>query len=316
MHPRVSIILTVYKRTDLLLFALQSVLAQTFTDYEVLIADDSGERIAEKVCAPFVDGKRVLYRPNATTQGIALSLRSAIDQARGTYISVLNDDDTWEPEFLAKLVGALDENPARVLAFSDHWIMDDEGKLDTAETDTNTARYGRAALREGDVPDPPTLVLVHNGIPLAMASVFRKDALPSSLLPAEVSGAYDLWISCVLASHRRPFFYTPQRLTRYRVHSRMETARRSHDRTANLVFLFSEVVGRDWFPEHQPYLKARLGAALFHLGRDKLYFNRTNEARACFHRALSVHPNWRPAVASGMSYLPKFVRTRLKLSGA
>lgn len=315
MSPRVTVVLTVYKRTDLLRFAIESALAQTFTDFEILIADDSGAQMAKEVCQPYAKDPRVIYAPNSETIGIARSLRDAIERARGDYIAVLNDDDVWEPDFLQTLVPALEADSKRVLAFSDHWIMDDSGNLDTKETDINTERYGRAALKEGDVPDPASLVLIQNGVPLAMAAVFRKSALDLKLLTPDVAGAYDLWISCVLASTRGSFYYSPKRLTRYRVHSRMETARRSHDRTANLVYIFSQMVARQWFPEHHEYLKARLGAALFHLGRDKLYFNRLQEARKCFRDSISHRRDWRPAVASGLSYLPKFMRKRMKVSG-
>jgi glycosyltransferase involved in cell wall biosynthesis len=316
MDPRVTIILTVYQRTDLLRFALESALAQTYQNFEIIIADDSGSESAKEVCQPYVDGKRVHYRPNPTTLGIALSLRAAIGQARGTYLAVLNDDDVWGPEFLSTLVPALEADPRCVLGFSDHWIMDDNGELDVTETDINTARYGRATLPEGIVLDAATLVLIHNGVPLAMAALFRKDALDLSLLTPDVAGAYDLWISCVLASLGRPFFYTPKRLTRYRVHSRMETGRRSHDRSANLVYIFSQTLERRWFPQLESYLRSRLGAALFHLGRDKLYFNRLREARSCFSGSLANHRDWRPAIASGLSFLPRFMRQRLKVSGA
>lgn len=316
MEPRVTIILTVYKRTEYLRPALDGAFAQTYPNFEVVVADDSGEGIAREICEAYNDRGPLRYHANPKTLGIALSLRAAIGRAQGKYLAILNDDDVWEPQFLATLIPALEENPDRVLAFSDHWIINESGEIDRAETDANTVRYGRAALTEGNIPDPPALVLLENGVPLAMASVFRKDSLDVSLLTSDVAGAYDLWISSILASLRRPFYYSPQRLTQYRIHSRMETARRSHDRSANLVYIFSQLVERGWFPEHQEYLKGRLGAALFHLGRDKLYFHRIDEARSCFRGSLLHHRDWRPAVASGLSYLPRFMRTKLKVSGS
>ena len=82
MTPRVSIILTVYKRTNYLPEALNSVLAQSYRDFEILVADDSGTASSREIVSACTD-PRVRYLPNQTTLGIARSLVRAADQARG-----------------------------------------------------------------------------------------------------------------------------------------------------------------------------------------------------------------------------------------
>ena len=310
MKPEVSVIISVYRRLDFLAQALQSALAQTFTAREIIVADDSGTGAARTICQPLIETGKITYRANPQRLGIARSLRAAIEAAQGEFISFLNDDDVWEPEFLAALVPPLRADPNRALAFSDHWIMMEDGSIDGSETEANTRRYGRASLPEGDVADPARLVFVDNGVPLAMAAVFRKDAVDLSLLTAEVSGAYDFWISCLLAASGRKFDYVPKRLTRYRVHPQSETGRRSADRSENQVYIFTEILKRNWFPEMKTDLRARLANAHFRVGRDQLAFDRVREARASFLKSFRTKPAWRPILAAFLSLLPRSLRAR------
>ena len=89
----VSVILTVYKRTEYLAEALRSALNQFFPDFEIIVADDSGTAAAREIVANFGDGGRVKYLSNPTTLGVARSLVRAVGEARGRYIAILNDDD-------------------------------------------------------------------------------------------------------------------------------------------------------------------------------------------------------------------------------
>lgn len=310
MKPEVTVIVTVHKRTDFLSQAVESALAQTFPAREIIVADDSGNAAASAPCESWVGAGQVRYRANPKTLGIARSLRAAIEDAQGEFISVLNDDDIWEPNFLASLVPPLRADAKRALAFSDHWIMSESGVIDHAETEANTRRYGRSSLSEGDVPNPAHFVLIENGVPLAMAALFRKDAIDLSLLTPDVSGAYDFWISCLLAASGKKFYYVPQRLTRYRIHPESETGRRAPDKSENQIYIFSQLLEHNWFPEMKRYLQSRLAGALFRLGRDRLFFDRVREARAYFMESFRIRPDWRPVLATLLSYFPGFLRRR------
>jgi glycosyltransferase involved in cell wall biosynthesis len=314
MSPLVSILVTVYKRTEFLSSAIESALKQTFSDYEIIVADDSGSSMAEDICRPYAQAGRLRYQANPQTLGIAVSLRKAMESATGKYIAILNDDDIWEPEFLAFLLPPLEADSRLVLAFSDHWIMPEDGSIDAAATDANSLLYGRSCLPGGRISDTAKLVVVQNAIPLAMAAVFRKEAFDSALLTPAVAGAYDFWISSALAATGAPFYYVPKRLTRYRVHARMETGRRSPDKLECDVYIAAQFLKRGWFPELRSQLRARLGGALFRTGRDRLYFNETKRARRDFLQSFLTRPDWRPVVVGLLSVLPQPCRRRLGLS--
>jgi len=311
--PLVSIVLTVFKRLDYLADALKSVAAQSFADYEVIVADDSGTEAAREIAESALGG-RLHYQGNPKTMGVALSLQSALQKAQGRYIAILNDDDVWEPEFLARLVPPLEEDSARVLAFCDHWIVREDGEIDHLETERNTRAYGRDTLQGGDIRDPHALVLLRNSVPLAMGSVFRAGAFDVGRLVREVAGAYDFWISSMLAASGGGFYYVPERLTRYRLHSQMETVRRSPDKSECFVFIWRSLLESGSFPDLDPYLRVRLAESTVRAGRDRLYFNQLEQARELFRYAFRTAPGWQPCASYLLSILPRPIRQATGIS--
>ena len=289
--PLITVILTVYQRLDYLREALSGVAAQSFDDYEVIVADDSGSEAAREIATTAFEGERLRYEPNPKTLGVALSLQSALSKARGRYITILNDDDLWEPEFLARLVPPLEASSRRVLAFCDHWIVRQNGEIDHRATEQNTEAYGRRAIRRWETS--PTRIRSCSRkmrVPLAMGSVFRAGAFDYTKLVPEVAGAYDFWISSLLAASGGGFFYVPDRLTRYRLHSQMETVRRSPEKSECFVFIWRSLVESGKFPELLPYMRARLAESTVRAGRDRLYFNQLAEARTLFRDAFRMAP--------------------------
>lgn len=312
-NPVVTIIVTVYKRVEYLHDALRSALSQSYRSYEIIVTDDSCSDCVKAIVDSF-DSPLIRYRCNHVTFGIALNLRSAIKEARGKYISILNDDDVWETEFLSELVKTLERDQGCVLSFSDHWIISEDGELEIQKTDDNTALYGRGRLPEGVVANPVGLVLEQNGIPLAMASVFRKDAVDWELLVKDVSGAYDFWISCLLVSTGGSIYYTPKRLTRYRVHGAMETARRAPDKNENMVYIYGKLIEMALFPDKKNLLSNKYSQALFQVGKDNLYFNRYEIARSYFLQSLKAKKTLKAGVGLGISYLPKKTLAALRVT--
>ncbi len=314
MPPSVTVIVTVYNRLNYLTDALESVFMQTFDDYEVIVADDSGTAAARDIVSTFMADGRTRYHANTRTLGIALSLKSALEEARGRYVAILNDDDIWEREFLARVVPPLDANSRRVLAFCDHWIIREDGGIDRRATDGNTKIYGRQDLPPGDIGDSHALVLKDNAVPLAMGSVFRAGAFDHSKLVADVAGAYDFWISCLLAGSGGGFFYVPERLTRYRLHSLMETARRSPEKSECFVYIWRALAESGMFPDLAGHVRSRLAESIAGAGRDRLYFNQLSEARTLFREALRMDPGLKPWASYLLTILPLQIRKAIGVS--
>jgi glycosyltransferase involved in cell wall biosynthesis len=313
--PLVSVVVTVYNRVQFLRNALQSVLEQTFRSFEIIVADDSNSSEIKSICDSF-DRPKIRYRSNSSPVGVALNLRAGIAEARGRYIAILNDDDAWEPDFLALLVAPLENCSERVLAFADHWMMLPDGKIDVHRTEENTSRYRRNTLSAGELRDWEARAIIHHTVPLAMAAIFRKDAVNWKLVVGEVTGAYDFWITCLLASTGRPAYYIPQRLSRYRIHGSMETARRAADKNENMVFIFAKLVELGMFPQLEAALRRRYRDALFACGKDYLSFDRLPRAREYFLKSCQVSMNGKALAGWALTFLPRGLRRKCLASVA
>lgn len=108
--PLFTVIMTTYNRRDLIPQAIQSVLNQTFKDYELLVIDNGSTDGTEEVVQEIRDPRlKYIRNPNPTTSCEA-PRNLGIQMARGSLISFLDDDEQWYPERLEKVKRAFEEN--------------------------------------------------------------------------------------------------------------------------------------------------------------------------------------------------------------
>jgi glycosyltransferase involved in cell wall biosynthesis len=111
--PSVSVIIPACRRPQFLKEALESVLAQTFTDFELIVVDDDPGCSARMVAGAFKDA-RVLYCSHAVNRGGSAARNTGLMQARGRYVAFLDDDDLWRPSFLEKMLQLFSTASSRV----------------------------------------------------------------------------------------------------------------------------------------------------------------------------------------------------------
>lgn len=99
MEEMVSIIIPTYNRAHLIGRAIQSVLDQTYQDYEIIIIDDGSQDNTKEIIAGIVDN-RMRYIALETNQGVAHARNVGIQEARYDYIAFLDSDDEWLPNKL------------------------------------------------------------------------------------------------------------------------------------------------------------------------------------------------------------------------
>jgi glycosyltransferase involved in cell wall biosynthesis len=126
--PRVSVIIPVYNGAAFIGEALESVFAQTYTDYEVIVTDDGSTDNTLEVLASFADRITVL-KLNHT--GVCAARNAAIAASRGELIALIDSDDLWEPHKLELQVTYLDAHPdtALVYSYSTNFTGQDEGNV-------------------------------------------------------------------------------------------------------------------------------------------------------------------------------------------
>jgi glycosyltransferase involved in cell wall biosynthesis len=221
-QPLVSVVLPTHNRPVWLAEALTSVLDGEFADFEVVVSNNGNPEDTRRLEA-HINDPRVRWLEQDAAPGGLENFLAGLAAARGKYVAPLHDDDRWSPRFLANLVPPLERHPEAVLAFADHYLVDDRGRIDVAATEANTQFWGRADLQEG-VRRPFVEEAVARQCVTISGCVFRRESLPVQEFDAEMGPCYDIWMSYLLARSGGAAFYTPERLLYYRMHDGSATA--------------------------------------------------------------------------------------------
>jgi glycosyltransferase involved in cell wall biosynthesis len=124
--PAVSVVIPLYQTERYIHETLASVLAQTFTDFEVVVLDDGSKDRGPDIARAFGDPRvRVITQEN---RGLAGARNSGIRHAKADLIALLDADDLWEPTKLERHVAHLAANPDVGVSFSNSLLIDEAGK--------------------------------------------------------------------------------------------------------------------------------------------------------------------------------------------
>lgn len=127
--PRVSIVIPVYNREKYLGIAVESVLRQTYTDWELIISDDGSTDGTLELAQNFALHDSRIRVLTAEHKGAVHALINGFDAAQGEFIGQLDSDDLVEPEAIELTVKALDEHPEWGLVYSNYRDIDEQGQL-------------------------------------------------------------------------------------------------------------------------------------------------------------------------------------------
>jgi glycosyltransferase involved in cell wall biosynthesis len=128
-RPRVSVGLPVYNGERWIAESIESILSQTFPDFELIICDNASNDGTEEICRRYANADpRVRYLRNAENIGGTRNHNLTAQLARGEYFRWAGHDDRCEPNLLERLVEILDTRPEVVLAYSPSIAIDDGGE--------------------------------------------------------------------------------------------------------------------------------------------------------------------------------------------
>lgn len=131
--PTVSVIIPSYNHEKFIEECIQSVLNQSFQDFEIIITDDASTDLTIKVLEQFDDPRIKLFR-HLSNQGASVATNNCIAHASGKYIAMLSSDDAWHPEKLAIQVEYLEQNPEIGAVFGKAEWIDETGQPLTHHT--------------------------------------------------------------------------------------------------------------------------------------------------------------------------------------
>jgi glycosyltransferase involved in cell wall biosynthesis len=127
MIPTVSVIIPSYNHEKFVKECIESVLAQTFQDFEIIITDDGSTDRTVKIIKSFRDPRIKLF-VHTENRGACIAANNCINHSTGKYIAMLSSDDAWYPEKLEKQVAFLDNHPEIGAVFTNAMIVGEEGE--------------------------------------------------------------------------------------------------------------------------------------------------------------------------------------------
>jgi glycosyltransferase involved in cell wall biosynthesis len=126
--PRVSVGLPVFNGERYLAEALDSILAQTYSDFELIISDNASTDRTPEICEAYAARDlRIQYHRSATNLGASPNFNRVFELSSGEYFKWAAHDDVIAPDFLLQCVAALDQNPDVVLCYPRARLIDERG---------------------------------------------------------------------------------------------------------------------------------------------------------------------------------------------
>lgn len=206
--PLVSIIMPAYRVADYIVMALDSILAQTFTDYEIIVVNDGSPDTNELEHVLLVYGERIVYVKQANA-GPSAARNIAIRRARGKFLAFLDADDYWEPNFLDRQLAFFDRQPPVDLVYCDGLLVGDSPLTGRTFTELNpsVSEATFESLLSGD----STVIL--SGTIARTQAVVDAGGFDEGLRYSE---DYDLWLRMARQGSR--LAYQPEVLLCKRMH--------------------------------------------------------------------------------------------------
>jgi len=126
--PPVSVCLLTYNRADLLPKTVESLLAQSFSDFEFIISDDCSSDNTEEICREYARrDARIRYLRNDRNLGMPGNLNLSLQVANGFYLANLHDGDVYRHDLITKWKNALDNHPTAGFVFNAYRLRREDG---------------------------------------------------------------------------------------------------------------------------------------------------------------------------------------------
>ncbi|HET7313109.1 glycosyltransferase family A protein [Salinisphaera sp.] len=217
VHPRVSVLIPAFNAGRYIGEAIESVLAQSWTDFELIVVDDGSSDDTAAVCAARARAdSRVRLISQQRNRGRPWARNEALRCARGEFVAMLDADDRCMPDRLATQVAFLQAHPTIDVVGSWWHTIDENGQR--LPPNRNKQRYLTA---DAVISYLLFCGIIHNPTVMARTEVLHRHGYDSDF---PVAQDYHLW-GRMVGSHR--FAIIPRPLTEYRVHPTQASSARA-----------------------------------------------------------------------------------------
>jgi glycosyltransferase involved in cell wall biosynthesis len=206
VNPKVSVIIPVYDGARFLGRAIDSVLFQTFQDWELIVIDDGSTDETWRILTAFGSRLHVIHQENL---GLSMARNKGIQSAQGEYIAFLDSDDKWDSNFLETMLSLTSQHPHAAVYYCNARLMDAED---------------RDLPQSSDAPlVPANLIhktLLRKNFLLVSTMLVRRSAVVAVGLFDPSLRAVEDWDLWLRLARRQVFVGIPRSLVRMRLHSR------------------------------------------------------------------------------------------------
>ncbi|MBC7825551.1 MAG: glycosyltransferase family 2 protein [Candidatus Parcubacteria bacterium] len=217
----VSVCIPTFNRKELLAIAIDSVLQQTYQDFELIVCDDGSTDGTSNLMAQFTD-RRIHYLRHPQNIGKSNNMISGFQAATGQYFIKFDDDDRLTPSFLEKTSQLLNKHPHIDFVGTDHWVIDSNTIRNESLTQFNSQKWGRSQLPQGLVKDLLEVTFVKQSLQIG-ATLFRREVLTEvGYMRSNIQNCEDNDLLVRLALAGKQAYYLPERLMEYRFHAEQQ----------------------------------------------------------------------------------------------
>ena len=235
-NPRVSIGMPVYNGVEYLSQSLDSLLSQTYGEFELIISDNASSDETEEICRSYAaQDKRIRYCRQEENLGSVQNFNRVFELSRGEYFKWAAYDDVCHPTFLARCVKVLDSDPAIVWCHPrsshidhDGWFLDDPNLRDVSYVAQEPGSKRSTATRASASPAKRfAAVLLGQGGCIDAYGLMRSDVIRQTPLYQPYFGSEKVFIAELALRGR--FYEIPETLFLVRIHPRAAGNMRSAD---------------------------------------------------------------------------------------
>jgi glycosyltransferase involved in cell wall biosynthesis len=308
---KISVCIPTHNRSNYLQYSVNSVLQQTYPDFELIICDDGSTDNTSEIVKSFKDNRLKYIRHNQNI-GKSNNMRSGFEKAVGEYFIKFDDDDALTNTFLAKTLAILEDNKQVDFVSTDHWVIDNKNRRNEEATRLNSQKWGRTSLSAGIINNLLYEVFVKQSFQIG-ATLFRKKVLDEvGFLRPNIQNCEDNDLLVRLALKGKKAYYLPELLMEYRLHPEQDNINRAICYLQDNISYLNNFDFSEQDLEIEKARQTKLGNAKLVLGLRLLEKENNLEGRKLIKEAQEIlGSSSRSLLGILLSYLPLNLRQNM-----
>ncbi|MDO4550188.1 MAG: glycosyltransferase [Planctomycetia bacterium] len=224
---KISVIVTSYNYAQYLEATLQSVLSQTYSDWELIVVDDGSADHSVEIIQRFCekDPRVFLYmHPDGKNHGLAASIQLGLEKASGEWVAFLESDDRFMPTSLEEKVAVIKNHPDAVLVYTNMKAVDAHGKVARKPYSERISRFWCQSPTQKEIKK---VFRRQNMIPTFSVVAVKKEVLLGCRFQSPIPAFLDWYLWSQICHH--PIYFIDKPLTEWLIHEGSYVGRVGND---------------------------------------------------------------------------------------